>query len=248
MTVLVWLALKRCSPLRRGWPLGCAAGPGWLGVLPAQAGVAPVSGSPVHAPTGAPRSGGGGPYGEGGIPGPGQCSPLRRGWPLGLLLRAGSRAVLPAQAGVAPSCSTSARHGPCAPRSGGGGPSDAPPYAGARACSPLRRGWPLAPAGRRRTDRVLPAQAGVALTSFAGIMTSGSAPRSGGGGPKAMLVTSERGRCSPLRRGWPLVGERLYRAAGVLPAQAGVAPSQRPAGRTALGAPRSGGGGPWGAG
>ncbi len=234
-----------CSPLRRGWPLAVPRRQSSTGVLPAQAGVAPERGGAEPVDPRAPRSGGGGPSGQVGNQRLELCSPLRRGWPpAGSSPGCGVR-VLPAQAGVAPRSTTTGSRRSGAPRSGGGGPIRDPLANIAAGCSPLRRGWPPAGPGDVPAGSVLPAQAGVAPSSPSGITGPVSAPRSGRGGPRRSRSRRAHSECSPLRRGWPLVLERLRSPVSVLPAQAGVAPGVRAAGGLTVSAPRSGGGGPW---
>ncbi len=236
-----------CSPLRRGWPLSRGHRVAGGGVLPAQAGVAP---RPMRQRNGrgrAPRSGGGGPWFNDPAAQASSCSPLRRGWPLGIFRRRVHPPVLPAQAGVAPGRRPRPRGPARAPRSGGGGP-----WAEGRPvlhgwCSPLRRGWPLCGRQSRSTSSVLPAQAGVAPTARVASPARVSAPRSGGGGPWDFYSAQAVEQCSPLRRGWPLPAVRRPGMGRVLPAQAGVAPTTVSLTGLWRCAPRSGGGGPLGA-
>ncbi len=201
---------KKCSPLRRGWPLHGAEAEFLAVVLPAQAGVAPFETARVF-------------FGA-------SCSPLRRGWPQQGWCTRHCRRVLPAQAGVAPAWGRGRVPGRSAPRSGGGGPYRAPYAAVAVAvsCSPLRRGWPQRGPQRPVHRQVLPAQAGVAPTwsatpgsppsaprsggvapgAWSGLRCVPSAPRSGGGGPSCRRSRPRSTPCSPLRRGWPLGGHR----------------------------------------
>ena len=196
---------KKCSPLRRGWPLHGAEAEFLAVVLPAQAGVAPFETARVF-------------FGA-------SCSPLRRGWPQQGWCTRHCRRVLPAQAGVAPAWGRGRVPGRSAPRSGGGGPYRAPYAAVAVAvsCSPLRRGWPQRGPQRPVHRQVLPAQAGwpqahgpgfgvfPVLPAQAGVAPHADdpvhvlrrAPRSGGGGPWEDIELERSTQCSPLRRGWP---------------------------------------------
>ena len=150
-----------CSPLRRGWsrPQQVHASNGF--VLPAQAGVVPKFSLRKPPPLGAPRSGGGGPWGWCDCRGRILCSPLRRGWSHGIRALVGADDVLPAQAGVVPGAIWRAPAGTGAPRSGGGGPLQRHCHFLVSGCSPLRRGWSLARGLLLTHSPVLPAQAGV---------------------------------------------------------------------------------------
>ena len=97
----------------------------------------------------------------------------------------------------------------------------------------------------RKGKIVLPAQAGVVPVSVTWATTLTRAPRSGGGGPPSQSKSLTTGPCSPLRRGWSLLGAAEVELELVLPAQAGVVPRSRQADPKRASAPRSGGGGPW---
>ena len=213
-------------------------------MLPAQAGVVPGRGGLRASPSGAPRSGGGGPRRCRGCFGRRKCSPLRRGWSLATVMTATSWPVLPAQAGVVPVRCWVASRCPSAPRSGGGGPIKTKGCAADIRCSPLRRGWSHEHQHRHTQGQVLPAQAGVVQIVNRVVDRGTSAPRSGGGGPQRNPSCLQQSRCSPLRRGWSLPRHdkvsgqrcsplrqgwslrvtRVRVGKRVLPAQAGVVP------------------------
>ena len=154
-----------CSPRRRGWSTSPPRGP--------------------RRRSCAPRAGGGGPPSRSVEPASRTCSPRRRGWSrqaLGARPRAG---VLPAQAGVVPGARPAARWSSRAPRAGGGGPVSSFRSAAVAGCSPRRRGWSQADLSDYPFERVLPAQAGVVPASSLRCCRRGSAPRAGGGGPRA---------------------------------------------------------------
>ena len=238
------LRRRACSPLRRGRSPGQGRGRWYHLVLPAQAGVVPISEHLIHVNKSAPRSGGGGPVSFKRFGILKLCSPLRRGWSRGHWGLLVSLWVLPAQAGVVPIRCTRNRLRRRAPRSGGGGPIADVVEGGAKWCSPLRRGWSHFPRLGEGGPAVLPAQAGVVPTASFGCSPPTSAPRSGGGGPTGRAHRRRYLRCSPLRRGWSLDHEHRLGQRGVLPAQAGVVPFPMAASRSKRCAPRSGGGGP----
>ena len=152
--------------------------------------------------------------------------------------------VLPAQAGVVPPSVTVYADDVRAPRSGGGGPTDAAELAAELLCSPLRRGWSRTLPHSGHCSIVLPAQAGVVPLVLGLIPSIWCTPRSGGGGPWSIFAKTGTMRCSPLRRGWSLIADGIALQPVVLPAQAGVVPVNLPEGERGRGAPRSGGGGP----
>ena len=213
-------------------------------MLPAQAGVVPEGPGGPGTVRRAPRAGGGGPGERGGERTEGPCSPRRRGWSLGEVLRAVVPPVLPAQAGVVPTRRTGRRRRTRAPRAGGGGPSANPSWPSSLLCSPRRRGWSPGEGQPVPETVVLPAQAGVVPPAGRRFHSPGCAPRAGGGGPVPSSVTIRHGTCSPRRRGWSLVGGHRSPPPIVLPAQAGVVPRAGHTSSCPPGAPRAGGGGP----
>ena len=101
-TMNIALANAVCSPLRRGWSLSQWLHPARSAVLPAQAGVVPVTSAEAGMHPCAPRSGGGGPLPAIWRRRKHECSPLRRGWSRCGRMTYVEPPVLPAQAGVVP--------------------------------------------------------------------------------------------------------------------------------------------------
>ncbi len=236
--------LATCSPRRRGWTEALAARCGGAHVLPAQAGVDQLLDRPLPRRPRAPRAGGGGPSPVMRCHGGHWCSPRRRGWTAVAVPAGPGGGVLPAQAGVDRSCSARPSNGRRAPRAGGGGPTFLPAHRRRPRCSPRRRGWTEREHGTARSQRVLPAQAGVDRDAAPRHTARPGAPRAGGGGPMASRSSAADALCSPRRRGW--TGDGLVVGVGwpVLPAQAGVDRSARLTSTSPRSAPRAGGGGP----
>ncbi len=70
------------------------------------------------------------------------------------------------------------------------------------------------------------------------------APRASGDGPSHPRQHHRRTRCSPRERGWPPIRAQRRHRRPVLPARAGMAPSERPGLRPSSRAPRASGDGP----
>ncbi len=114
-----------------------------------------------------------------------------------------------------------------APRARGDGPRMTSHVAASMTCSPRPRGWPPRCAGARHPCRLLPARTGMAPWRRRGARRScGSASHSRGDGPEWCAAMYALHTCSPLTRGWPYVDQVVLRAALLLPARVGMAPSR----------------------
>jgi len=233
-----------CSPRRRGWSGVSDIRPAVPLVLPAQAGVVRGRRDRRRDPVRAPRAGGGGPRAPGLCESSPECSPRRRGWSVDADRAGTAGLVLPAQAGVVRTRTSTANRRDRAPRAGGGGPWEADASWLAVPCSPRRRGWSVREERHHIEPFVLPAQAGVVRWSACRPGRNARAPRAGGGGPFTTGSSAISGRCSPRRRGWSDALWLDSTAGAVLPAQAGVVRSPGTWTRNASSAPRAGGGGP----
>ena len=134
-------AASSCSPRERGWSRGAVVVSRRAHVLPARAGMVPVS---RHVPAWArraPRASGDGPSQPGMAGRMWGCSPRERGWSL---LDSAHRLiadVLPARAGMVPRRPTQVVAGHGAPRASGDGPYSELVQLSPDMCSPRERGW-----------------------------------------------------------------------------------------------------------
>ncbi len=158
------------------------------------------------------------------MPGQKVSSPRRRGWSVGQALRAFTRDVVPAQAGLVPEPGSRLRPRPGRPRAGGVGP---PGLFGSTIeveSSPRRRGWS-------------PGLIRIALSPE-------SRPRAGGVGPTWDEPALVPPWSSPRRRGWSRAVPAAAIPADVVPAQAGLVHHRSTSGTRSLCRPRAGGVGP----
>ncbi len=119
--------------------------------------------------------------------------------------------------------------------------------AGQRVCSPHARGWSRRRKARAEAWSLLPARAGMVPRTRRSARRRGPAPRTRGDGPygRGEEVTAQA--CSPHARGWSLVPDRPRRRQRLLPARAGMVPTQSRRPSDATTAPRTRGDGPTGA-
>ncbi len=193
-----------CSPHPRGWSRTLRRARLDRRLLPAPAGLVPVSLAMRSHLAAAPRTRGVGPLIAGGPYEPSSCSPHPRGW---------SRRQRPRS-----------RLSLAAPRTRGVGPPAARPRTSIRSCSPHPRGW--SPLHRTASCQrpLLPAPAGLVPYTSASAACSGPAPRTRGVGPARPRTTWRRARCSPHPRGWSHGGEVVHGEGELLPAPAGLVP------------------------
>ncbi len=138
-----------CSPLARGWSEAEVDAAMCEVVLPARAGMVPLPTALADSETGAPRSRGDGPVVASWPSAISRCSPLARGWSLGLADRLGVVIVLPARAGMVRGSRRYCRTWSRAPRSRGDGPMVLRWVGVDWTCSPLARGWSAWPRSSR---------------------------------------------------------------------------------------------------
>ncbi len=192
----------------------------------------------------APRTRGDGPSALGAKVEDLGCSPHPRGWSLRRGHPFRGRRLLPAPAGMVPFRYISIA--PCqpAPRTRGDGPSRRPANTAAPSCSPHPRGWSLEEAGEHGGAVLLPAPAGmVPPPNWTGSAPS-SAPRTRGDGPSGDALRPAPQSCSPHPRGWSHRRRRCARPAQLLPAPAGMVPTDPISARITYPAPRTRGDGP----
>ncbi len=153
------------------------------------------------------------------------CAPRASGdGPLRPRLRRTHLRVLPARAGMVPPRPSSATPHHGAPRASGDGPAGLTPARMLPSCSPRERGWSQHPGPHDTLEYVLPARAGMVLSSPCSAAARVSAPRASGDGPDpagAPLITAS---CSPRERGWSLNQRTMQPEDRVLPARAGMVP------------------------
>ncbi len=188
----------------RGWSLVCFDPSGWIGVVPAHAGVVPRPAAQSAERSSGPRACGGGPPTPPAPSWSAPWSPRTRGWSHAVELVADLLVVVPAHAGVVPGRPSWRRWCGGGPRARGGGPSSEPSRARRSWWSPRTRGWSLPRQGVNLVRGVVPAHAGVVLCPPS--LSSGPVrgPRARGGGPAAAFVKSSHPRWSPRTRGWSL--------------------------------------------
>ncbi len=232
------------SPRTRGWSRGMRTFIPTGGVVPAHAGVVPGPRTGRAGASGGPRARGGGPFWHAsGMPKEG-WSPRTRGWSRALVGRQPEHEVVPAHAGVVPSCSGARGSGCRGPRARGGGPAVFAFVLGVALWSPRTRGWSRGVRGRRRGRGVVPAHAGVVPCTRGGPRTPLSGPRARGGGPAYRVTFVTRHSWSPRTRGWSLCGGAAPAGEPVVPAHAGVVPGPGLAVPATGSGPRARGGGP----
>ncbi len=172
------------------------------------------------------------------------CSPHPRGWSLRLSCAPPLVLLLPAPAGMVPRGGAEGHHGRAAPRTRG----DGPPHAGrshqAPRCSPHPRGWSLGFPLVNGGAVLLPAPAGMVPLSWSDRLRTAAAPRTRGDGPGKLRLCGSGMACSPHPRGWSQGPHRRQSLTGLLPAPAGMVPSNQVAPHLTCAAPRTRGDGP----
>ncbi len=216
--------MTSCSPRTRGWSRHVGEVVQHDVLLPAHAGMVPITTEQVTAGR--------------------RCSPRTRGWSPGRLPPARHALLLPAHAGMVPTTRPVSRSGASAPRARGDGPGrlrGGHPRVG---CSPRTRGWSREPAGRPRHRPLLPAHAGMVPASPVCPPRLRAAPRARGDGPFMALAQKKEQLCSPRTRGWSPAARQSGGARPLLPAHAGMVPAGSPRRRPSRSAPRARGDGP----
>jgi hypothetical protein len=168
-------------------------------------------------------------------------SPRRRGCSHGPITSLPARRVVPAQAGLFRTRRTCRGWDASRPRAGGAVPAEEIPGSASRMSSPRRRGCSAKSDDDAAIQNVVPAQAGLFRGTAGGAGRRGRRPRAGGAVPSMSSWISVRGMSSPRRRGcshraprWPVPG-------AVVPAQAGLFPTEERAIVARVGRPRAGG-------
>ena len=213
-----------CSPRERGWSRvdGDGRVPG--DVLPARAGMVPLTSIPLAVGACAPRASGDGPCGWSAKTSPVSCSPRERGW---------SRPLRPAG-------DLRVR----APRASGDGPPAHTVMVPLVPCSPRERGWSRRTETASHRHTVLPARAGMVPPRECPRSATQRAPRASGDGPSAAATMTGPNTCSPRERGWSTARVMSSKASNVLPARAGMVRSRSRSSTVRTGAPRASGDGP----
>ena len=211
------------SPRRRGWTRLAVRQRRRRIVVPAQAGVDPISPAGRRTRPGGPRAGGGGPVSSTDRAASTAWSPRRRGWTAAGEGGAGVPTVVPAQGGGGPpgAHATPSRYvwSPRrrgvdlayvransdvarGPRAGGGGPKAASALGLSVGWSPRRRGWTAGALLVAVDVAVVPAQAGVDRLVSHRCPCVPCGPRAGGGGARRCSECSAPPTWSPRRRAW----------------------------------------------
>ncbi len=214
-----------CSPHARGWPPRSSPPSPSSNLLPARAGMAPSRASALVIGGTAPRTRGDGPVTRVQLSPLWLCSPHARGWPPRRDPDGLDQELLPARAGMAPTCTVRPRRTDSAPRTRGDGPGTLLLHPRRPDCSPHARGW-----SRRKAPAVVCLQL---LTARAGMVPGRAlrrrcvvaAPRTRGDGPGTYIQCRGEVICSPHARG-SSSGLPRSPAGRPLPARAGTVPEQ----------------------
>ncbi len=219
-----WQVRMECSPRTRGWSQDREQRHPRDPVLPAHAGMVPMTKDDAIPEPGAPRARGDGPSPSWPSRAAALCSPRTRGWSLFTAPHRSAGAVLPAHAGMVQQLRPGVGGGRRAPRARGDGPMIRSRYGPDAPCSPRTRGWSRGRARMPTPEEVLPAHAGMVPGRGRTGSPSPCASRARGDGP---MDARRRGLRGP-----------------VLPAHAGMVPTAGPAMRLSCRAPRARGDGP----
>ncbi len=193
-----------CSPRPRGWSLLEVTSRHSRRLLPAPAGMVPPPACHAHAVRTAPRARGDGPPDPSRTAAPYACSPRPRGWSSGDADADLYVSLLPAPAGMVPTCGPAGTWRGAAPRARGDGPELARGDLKSGRCSPRPRGWSQAGGRRLAKAGLLPAPAGMV--------------------PEADERVTAWVPCSPRPRGWSRLPLLRTAREGLLPAPAGMVP------------------------
>ncbi len=154
--------------------------------------------------------------------------------------------MVPAHAGVVPTCPGCPPTPGGGPRARGGGPTVKWALGQLKRWSPRTRGWSHQRRPHLHRRRVVPAHAGVVPGRPRCRAASRCGPRARGGGPLSRRISPFMVLWSPRTRGWSrwLPSTPVRRT--VVPAHAGVVPRCRRRGLCPSRGPRARGGGPFG--
>ncbi|MBB4785960.1 hypothetical protein BJY27_006921 [Streptomyces rapamycinicus] len=218
------------APLPSGWPerrrpSSPPTSPGVRIVLPAGAGMVPLSTERQRSSPSDPRTRGDGPE--------------------TLLCPGQVEALLPAPAGMVQRPAAGYGGGPAVPRTRGDGPSVTPRPASMSSCSPHPRGWPLRPGQPAGDVPLLPAPAGMVPAPAPRRSARRTAPRARGDGPTGTSAGAMAPICSSHRRGWSPPRDPGHGRHPLLPAPAGMVPKPAQGGSGFCTAPRTRRGGPY---
>ena len=213
-----------CSPRLRGSSRGELAHHLNHHLLPAPAGMVPASAGWRGSGRAALRARGDDPDSHLHQYMPTGCSPRLRGWSLLGLLALIEVELLPAPARMVPAPRNTRTRG--------------------KPCSPRPRGWSRPDTDRARGQSLLPALAGMVLTSSGRRWAARSAPRARGDGPEAWFQDRARRDCSPRPQGWSRCAGLAGGVAVLLPAPVGMVPGRPTARPRWRSAPRARGDGP----
>ncbi len=233
-----------CSPRTRGWSLDDRLTDVQAVLLPAHAGMVPLSPAETLQGATAPRARGDGPASAALTSLCQYCSPRTRGWSREALRLVLDGLLLPAHAGMVPRLGLSVESPTAAPRARGDGPAAEISELQSIICSPRTRGW--SPEERFADGRqaLLPAHAGMVPASSWCRPVAPAAPRARGDGPPSGLSRLDTLACSPRTRGWSHLGGPEPCPPGLLPAHAGMVPPRPPHSGPGRSAPRARGDGP----
>ncbi len=225
----------------------------------------PTSRPPGSLTRPAPRARGDGPRSFVREPRASHCSPRTRGWTRGHSAVHVDRQLLPAHAGMDPTAIRPRYFFNSAPRARGDGPTTSAVPIATATCSPRTRGWtragwqaqqstPAAPRARGdgpagkyvgiSGNPLLPAHAGMDPEGRAWLARLAAAPRARGDGPVLQFTETVAAICSPRTRGWTHIEAPRGGTAPLLPAHAGMDPSQSRGQQRRPAAPRARGDGP----
>ena len=133
-----------------------------------------------------------------------------------------SGGIIPAHAGLTPNARICDGHTRDHPRACGAHRSLAPMHLFPRGSSPRMRGSRNNHKGLAHLSGIIPAHAGLTASHSAPERTARDHPRACGAHLKRMEATERRMGSSPRMRGSPLALEGLSKAAGIIPAHAGL--------------------------
>ncbi len=211
-----------CSPCPRGWTQDLDGPQESHHLLPAPVGMDPLSTVTPSGRGSVPCVGGDGPappWRDAEL----CCSPPARGWSQGSDGVVSRPVLLPARAGMAPTCTSYMCASCTAPRTRRDGPARSRRLPPKVPCSPRPRGWPLPDRQGAHLVPVLPAAAGMVPTATPLLPGPTRASRACGDGPRTGGQQG-RERTASRARGWPLPHQARRAVRGLLPACAGLDP------------------------
>ncbi len=232
------------SPRVRGWSHRAEV-PGSQGrVVPARAGMVPGLSCPGGGRPRGPRACGDGPGGGRTGANAWEWSPRVRGWSLALEFLQDVAAVVPARAGMVPPSTPSSFSPWRGPRACGDGPNSDDSTTKKTAWSPRVRGWSHHLLGVVDPVPVVPARAGMVPGNGCAGSGPPRGPRACGDGPWAIHCGCSAHSWSPRVRGWSRSGPAPAGRGRVVPARAGMVPTNGWWRAGCRGGPRACGDGP----